>query len=1057
MNLKKFTLLLAGAIALMMPTYANAEGKVNFTTPKKHPAAFVQPKAKPAVPNKTAYAWATRERSGIDKGIVSFSLATPEKLSSVLKISDSAYAGCYGNGKYYFNRYRNTSDSWEHIGLSTVDIKTGEIKDIKSWKDEYFVINDMSYDYTTGLIYAMARSFYMDDFLTALQFEYSLLMTINPTTGVTTTVKEFINWNDGALNNPTYYNLACDLNGKLYSVNQNGNLVTFDPDNDYAEINIGRTGLNPAKTTQSMEFDHTTGTLYWAADFKDQVAQLVVVDTGSGLASSIGETGSDAHLVGLYIPFEVPSMAAPGAVTNFIATPDVKGEKTISLSWTNPTKSYGGANLASISSVKVMRNEVEIASLTGTPGEKMEYTDNVPVDALYSYSIVAVNSAGKGLPSGLSRWVGKDVPMAVSTLGIGRNDDGTATLEWEEPTEGAHGGVIDTESLGYKITRFPDGTIVANDHKGSFFNDKTVPGTGRYYYTVESHTAQGVGEIAKTVEIALGSGISTYPWTTLFADASEFNLWTVVDCNGGSTWQWKSRTAGGYQAQAMYQYDNNTADDYLISPDLYMEKDARYKLKFAYAGANAYHTEKMALTFGKGKTAEAQSTVLQEFVMKDGNFRTFETELPEVAETGYYNFAFHAMSDPQMYNIYVTDVTVTQTVAAPEQPGDEYDFKVPANLSANIEEDGSTVTLTWDDSAVEPTKPTTSNIVENFDSMEKWTLNPEGSYGWTYIDGDGGIPYVDDYYEMPYPTDGKPLAAMVMAPYELHEFVYNSNPPHSGEQYLLFKSNYAAGNGSKPAPVPDDWFISPELNFGQDFIFRFWCKADPDTEGFGDPWNTEYFQVGYSKTDNNPDSFIWMTDEPEHVTTMSTEWVKKEYSLPADAKYVCIHYCTPQDGFWFMVDDVFIGIENAPASIQRKEKKVPTFRSYDVYVDDKKVASVTESKHTLLGLEDGQHVAKVFAVYEEGSSEAAVVAFSTKTSGVETVISDNVLVYPNPASEMVFFGKEVEKATLFNMAGATLSIVYGADSMNLNAVPAGIYLLKLDNNAKTQTVRLIVK
>ncbi|MDE5870308.1 MAG: choice-of-anchor J domain-containing protein, partial [Muribaculaceae bacterium] len=254
-----------------------------------------------------------------------------------------------------------------------------------------------------------------------------------------------------------------------------------------------------------------------------------------------------------------------------------------------------------------------------------------------------------------------------------------------------------------------------------------------------------------------------------------------------------------------------------------------------------------------------------------------------------------------------------------------------------------------------------------------------------------------------------------------------------------------------------DWFISPELNFGQDFIFRFWCKADPDIEGYGDLWNTEHFQVGYSKTDNDPDSFIWMTDEPETVTTMNTEWSKKEYSMPADAKYVCIRYCTPQNGFWFMVDDVFIGIENTPAAVQRKEKKTPTFRAYDVYVDDKKVASVNESKHTLLGLEDGQHVAKVYAVYEEGTSEAAVVAFSTKTSGVGSVISENAAVYPNPASEKVFFGKEVEKATLFNLSGVAVASAKGANAMDLTNVSAGIYLLKLENNGNTQTVRLIVK
>lgn len=991
MNFKKISLGLLGVLALATaPASAATQAKVDFSTVKKHPAASERHEAATVVPAKKAYAWATRDRGGVDKGIVSFSLNNPQDLTSVYPIANLAYAGCFANGKYYFDRYRTIDDSWEHIAFSSVDLATGKVTDIKNWSDEYFVINDMAYDYTTNTIYAMGRTFYLDDFLGGFNFEYSSLMTINPSTGVWKEVKQFIDWGNGTLTNPTYYNLACDLNGTLYSVNQNGNLVTFDRDNDYAEKVIGRTGVNPAHTTQSMEFDHTTGTLYWAVDYSNKVSELVVVDTNSGLASPVGPTGTDAHLVGLYIPFDLPSEAAPGAATDFHASPDASGALSIALNWKNPVKSFGGVNLASISSVKVLRDGQEIASLSpASPGAAMSYTDNVPVDGLYSYTIQAVNAAGKGLASGITRWVGKDVPMAVTNLGIGRTEQGYAVLEWTAPTEGTHGGIIDFASLGYKIMRFPDGAIVASDARGTSFTDTTVPGTGNYYYIVESHTAQGVGNAATTAEIALGAAIEKFPWNTLFANPSEFDLWTVVDCNGGSTWQWKSRTAGGYEAQAMYQYDHdNKGDDYLISPDLYLRKGAKYVVKFAYAGANAYHTETLELTFGQGKTAEAQSNVLKEFTMKDGTFRTFETELPAVDADGYYNFAFHATSDAGQYNIYVTDVTVRMTVAPPDTPDDEYDLKAPYNLTAEVDNASGAVTLSWNESSSSSNDPITENIIEDFEGMDKWEINPIGRYDWLYIDGDGGIPYVDDYYDMPYPTDGVPLAAMVMAPYELHEYVYTCNPPHSGEQYLLFKSNFFAGDRTRPAPAPDDWFISPCLNFGQDFIFRFWCKADPDYEGFGDLWNTEYFQVGYSTTDDVPECFIWMSDQPESVTTNFDEWKKKEYAMPKEARYVCIRYCTPSCGYWFMVDDVFIGVEAQRAESAIKAPAAATFQAYDVYIDDQKVASTVETSHILTGLSAGTHVAKVIARYAQGESQAAVTSFIVGSDSAELIEAD---------------------------------------------------------------------
>lgn len=1055
MNLHKTIALLLAAGSLL-PATALPVAKPDFRAHKDRVATSGICHAAPVVPDKQAYAWCTRDRNNVPLGIVSFQLNNPSALTSVKPLPNLAYAGCFADGKYYFDRYRtyeeNGTSTWAHIAFSSVDLATGAITDIKDWSDEYFVINDMTYDYTTGKILAMGRTFYIDDFLPGFQFECSVLMSIHPTTGVVTEEKLFIDWANGAMTNPTYYNIACDLNGTIYSVNQNGDLVTLDRNNEYAEHVIGRTTLNPAHTTQSMEFDHTTGTLYWCADFQKEAAALVVVDTASGLASRVGETGSDAHLVGLYIPFEVPSQAAPGAVSQFEILADPQGARTATLSWTNPAKSYGGYNLTTISSVKVLRNNIEVASLTGTPGQSMTWTDNVPADALYSYTVYAVNSAGNGLASGLTRWIGLDVPMAVGNLGIGRNNDGSAILQWTEPDKGAHAGVIDTATLGYKITRFPDGTVVAADAKGTEFHDTTVPRTGRYYYIVESHTATGIGESARTAEIALGNSIESFPWSTLFADQSEFDIWTVLNPNGGSTWKWKSRTAGGYESMAMYEYDNaNDGDDYLVSPDLLLKKDARYKVSFVYAGANAFHHEKLAVTFGQGKTPEAQSQVLANLNMDDGTFRKYEVDLPEVSETGYYNFAFHALSEKGNYNIYVTDVTVSMTVAPPDEPGD-YDFKTPENLEVEVDNNTGNVILRWNESAQGGGTPT-QNIFEDFESIPKWTLNPQGEYGWTYIDGDQGIPYVDDYYENAYPTDGMPLAAMVMAPYELHEYVYKPNPPHSGDQYLLFKSNYCAGDRSRPAPAPDDWFISPRLNFQQDFVFRFWCKADPDAEGWDPLWNTEKFLVGYSLSGNTPDDFIWATDEPQSITTAFDEWKKMEYSIPAAAKYVCIRYVTPDQGYWFMVDDVFIGVEN-PAGARAKSE--PNFLHYEVMVNDDIHGRTLETTHTVSGLPDGSHVAKVTAVYAEGRSGTVAVPFTLATSGCNR-LGNNPTVWPNPASEAVHFNTVADNARLYSPSGILLREIKHSDMMPLEGIPAGPCLLILNTNGIKTTHRLIVK
>ncbi len=999
------SLLLAVVSCGLLAPVSLAQKRLDFPTHKKHVAYTAPAKAVAVVPEKTAYAWATRDRGGVERGIVSFVLNNPSKLTSLFPLPNLAYAGCFANGAYFFDRYRTYTDdkgesTWAHIALSTVDLATGSVTDIKDWSDEYFIINDMAYDYTTGLIYAMGRSIYQDDFLSSLVFEYSCLYTINPVTGVMTEVKQFIDWGTGTLANRTYYTMACDLNGTLYTIDQNGALVAFDRDNGYAEKVIGPTGLSPAHTTQSMEFDHTTGTLYWAADFSSEVSKLYTVDTSNGRAALVGETGTDSHLVGLYIPFEVPSQAAPGAVGDFVVTPDASGACKATISFTTPVKSFGGQTLASVSSVKLLRNDAVAATFDNPgPGVPLQYTDEVDAAGLYSYTVIAVNAAGDGLASGISRWVGRDVPAKVTNLGVGRTDKGYGYLCWDAPVEGVHGGVIDAASLGYRITRFPDGVVVASDCRETEFTDVTVPGVGRYDYTVESHTADGVGDYAVSMEISLGDGINSFPWSTLFVDESEFNLWTVVDCNGGSTWKWKARTAGGYESQAMYEYDNaNNGDDYLISPALHLIKGARYRVRFAYAGANAHHTEKLEVTFGNGRTAQSQTQVIKSLTMNDGEFRTCEIDLPEVDATGYYHFAFHAISDAKQFNIYVTDVKVDMTVAPPSAGGDDdYEFTAPAYVRVTPDHANQSALIEWSMTPVSSETPVSDDIYEDFESMNRWEINPAGSVGWTYVDGDKGKPYVDDYTDNAYPNDGAPLAAMVMAPYDVHEYVYKPNPPHSGQQYLLFKSNYAAGDGSRPAPAPDDWLISPLLGYTSDFIFRFYCKADPDAESW-DPsnkWNTERFHVGYSITDNAPESFIWLTEEPEKVTTSFDEWVKKEYSVPANARYVCIHYCTPSSGYWFMVDDIFIGAAASSSSVAHKSEsllradvKTPNFSHFDVYVDEAKIASTTDNSYLHTGIPAGSHVAKVVAVYDEGASVPAVARFDMGVGSIGTVNAD---------------------------------------------------------------------
>jgi len=959
-------------------------------------------KVAPAVASTKAHAWVVRDRGNIPLGLVSLNLQWPQILTSVAPMTDKAFAGAMTPEGYFFYRFHDdvANSTMDPLALSKVNPETGVVTDIADWSQKPFIFNDMAYDWKHGVLYGLAREYYTDDFLTALSFEYSGLYAVDMTTGVATQVKQFIDWPSGAINNPTYLTLTADLDGNLYVVNNGGTLIRLDPENEFEATEIGSTGRKPAERLQTMDYDPVSGMIFWAADYSDLLSDVCVIDPATGATEQVGFLGTDSRLAGLAVDFTIPTSGAPAGVTGLKAVSDANGACSANVSFKAPETTFGGSKLSTISEIMLARDGKTLTNWSSPqPGGGLEYTDAPDMPGYVTYTVVAKNVLGDGLSRNVTLWVGRDVPEAPGKVGIGCEADGSAIIQWEAPARGLHGGWLDKETLRYSVIRMPGSVRVATDLNDTQYNDKSITTMSKYSYIVVPYTADGQGESAQSVEIALGSAIGEFPYNCQFNDQSEFDTWSVINANGGSTWKWKKRGLSDFDAFAMYEYDNaNDADDYLVSPAIEMKPEGTYTLRFNYRGSNANYEETMDVRFGAEPTAEGLSQNIKDLVIKSGDGQYADVTLPKVDKAGTYHVAFHATSPKQHYNIYVTDVTINASGVTPDVPDNPY--PAPVNLKAEVS--GSDVTLSWDtpDSPVLPDDPagTKTAIVEDFESYPDWVIHPKGKYEWSYIDGDGGIPYRNDYADMPFPTDGTPCAAKIIAPYELSQTEYEANPPHSGERILLFESNFAAGDGSRPAPKPDDWLISPALDFDEDFVFSFWCKADPDLgsiqEGFtgDDVWNKENFRVGYSKAGKEKVDFIWLSDEPETVQTTGSAWTAKEYAIPKDAKYVCIHYCTPERGFWFMVDDIYIGpAAGRPAMLPRKVDEVQPVLRYEIHLDGVQVAETTMTSHTLRELASGNHRAAVIAVYADGKSEAVEVPFAIgDSSGVDLIEADGI-------------------------------------------------------------------
>lgn len=88
-----------------------------------------------------------------------------------------------------------------------------------------------------------------------------------------------------------------------------------------------------------MEFDHTTGTLYWAAQVvtvdgyvEMEESFMATIDIATGNVTRLGNIGSSGQIVGLYIPFSASASDTPAAVSELTITPAENGLTQATLS-----------------------------------------------------------------------------------------------------------------------------------------------------------------------------------------------------------------------------------------------------------------------------------------------------------------------------------------------------------------------------------------------------------------------------------------------------------------------------------------------------------------------------------------------------------------------------------------------------------------------------------------------------------------------------------------------------------------------------------------------------
>ena len=205
----------------------------------------------------------------------------------------------------------------------------------------------------------------------------------------------------------------------------------------------------------------------------------------------------------------------------------------------------------------------------------------------------------------------------------------------------------------------------------------------------------------------------------------------------------------------------------------------------------------------------------------------------------------------------------------------------------------------------------------------------------------------------------------------------------------------------------------------------------------------QVFEMMYSATDREPESFVAF-DRDSIVA--GTDWVRFEYTLPADAKYFAIRSCSRGSYTVAFLDDLtYTPLYGTTTDV--------TLLGYNVYRDNELIASgVTGCTFTDAGAGSGNHVYNVTAVWAEGESDYSNGYVSSPGSAIGQAVDAPAVRVASAGGSVVVTGASGKAVGIYALDGRKLFGCTGSDVTTV-ATGSGTFIVKVDGEAYKLVVR----
>lgn len=417
---------------------------------------------------------------------------------------------------------------------------------------------------------------------------------------------------------------------------------------------IGETGQLPL-LTGSATIDPRSGRMFWTVGPGDNSTFLCEVDLNTGVATKVMDFAGREQVVGLYVPTPPAEDDAPAAVTDLAATFD-GGSLAGTLSFNVPGTLYDGTPASGNLTYTILSNGVGIK--TGETSFGASVTADVTVSGRgnYEFTVSVANDKGSSPKVTLKKFVGFGIPEAPESVAA-ENAAGKVTVTWSPVTASVDGGYVDGTAVKYTVKRLPGDVMVAENITATSVEDipDASAGMEAFSYVV---TADNHGLVSDGVESnKVVCGTAQLPWTETFQSDASIGFFTVIDANeDGKSWEY-------YSNLVRVKYGSKTMDDWLISPPMNLESGKMYYASFKARSSNPRYPEKIEAKWGAGTTVADMTNCLVEPTILGGDFVALGGFIiPSVS--GTYHLGLHGVSDADMYNLEVCEITVEEGISA---------------------------------------------------------------------------------------------------------------------------------------------------------------------------------------------------------------------------------------------------------------------------------------------------------------------------------------------------------------------------------------------------------